>query len=88
MTKRFTPQQPHGVLFDRDGKVVLRFGAWRTDMVHRVPDYVEMDRDPVYVDGPAAHSQAGYALERHPSNPSLPDPTDPPEDESPVSEFR
>jgi len=46
-------EQPHGYLLDTDGRVVLRFGNWKTEN-HEVPDAVESVE---YVDGPNAHSK-------------------------------
>jgi hypothetical protein len=46
--------KPHGYLRDADGLVVLRFGNWKTDINHQVPDVVESVD---YVDDPTAHTE-------------------------------
>lgn len=48
-----TITQPHGVLLDGDGLVVVKFGRWETGQ-HQVPDSVQSVE---YVDGPTAHKR-------------------------------
>ena len=88
MSKDFQPKEPHGVLYDHDGNVCLRFAQWDTDRVHQVPDYVETDREPHYVTNPVGHEIERHPLEAHPSRDDLPDPATPPNDENPADEFR
>jgi len=47
-------EQPHGYLLDAEGRVVDKFGNWKTGD-HDVPDSVV---NVEYVDGPAAHEKA------------------------------
>lgn len=51
-----TITEPHGYLFDSEGRVCVRFGEWPVGKVE-VPDYVDARRSPEYVDGPAAHDK-------------------------------
>lgn len=87
MTKSFTPEQPHGVLYDANGNITLRFGNFETGTDHQLPDYVETNHAPDYVSAPDAHDDAGYPLEVDPEHPDLPDPAAPPADDNPAPEF-
>ena len=46
-------EQPHGYLLDENGRVVLRFGNWKTGE-HNVPDVVDSVE---YVGGPNDHDR-------------------------------
>lgn len=54
--KEIQIKQPHGYLFDNNGDICLKFGNWKVG-THTVPDYVDLRRDPEYVNGPAAHDK-------------------------------
>jgi len=57
-------EQPHGYLFDSGGRVCIRFANWTTGQ-RDVPDYVDGDRQPEYVGGPAAHQKPVADKYRH-----------------------
>ncbi len=84
---KFTPENPHGLLFDAEGNVVYRFGRFDTSETHEAPDYVEPNHAPDYVSGPAEHDAEGYPLEAHPNRSDLPDPASPPSGDNPAPEF-
>ena len=81
--KMIEPEKPNGVCFDTDGNVVFRFGNLDTNQKHEVPEYVETERGPEYVNGPGEHP----AFEAHPERDNLPDPAEPPTDDTPAPEF-
>lgn len=73
MSKTVEIEEPHGFLQDSDGRICLRFGGWEPGR-HEVPEYVDTQRKPEYVGGPAAHDGADASLEAHPDIDDLPDP--------------
>jgi len=73
---KFTPEQPNGVLYDSDGRVVYRFGGFRPGTPIDLPEYIDPTRSPTYTDTETPGSK-GHVLEAHVGSDSLPDPKPP-----------
>lgn len=86
MSHTLSPEEPNGVLFDAEGRVVVLFAGLDTSTAHPVGEAVDPSKQPEYTAGPPR--SAGRRIEADADRPDLPDPTPPAGDVTPAGVFR
>jgi hypothetical protein len=66
------PEQPSGVLYDAEGRIVFRFAGLDTSRPIGIPTFVDPSQGVTYVDTMRPGNEAGMAIEAGP-DPGLPD---------------